>query len=234
LADPLTAWRSAPRATVWAASLAAIILVWPGRASGQQAGLDFAPGFGVVIGQGQTENEAIARRYGFTTRRLRDGDRIGSLALLYEEHRNGLDFDLLDRSADAKDVTLRFQTLYVEIKRYFPLGGPVLIYWGLRGGYTRVEGRIDRGPGEKDESFRADSVAPLWFLALPFALEHPGFLLLAAVDGSSAGLTVDLVPDRLWLDLSLGTVVLPEHHGPTLALAERFVATGMVQLVVVF
>jgi hypothetical protein len=77
-------------------------------------------------------------------------------------------------------------------------------------------------------------VAPLWFLALPFALEHPGFLLLAAVDGSSAGLTVDLVSDRLWLDLSLGTVVLPRLRDRTLALEDRFTATGMLQLVVVF
>ena len=220
---------------VWTAvGLGAVLAAGPAQAQGRPLETEFSPGFGVVIGQGQTENGAIARRFGFTSRRLQDGDRMGSMALLYEEHRDGLDYDLLDESVRKKDVSLHFQTLYLELKRYFPTGGPLLLYWGLRGGYTRVEGRVNRGPGEKDDTFQADSVAPLWWLALPFVLEHPGFILLAGVDGSSVGITFDIVPEHVWLDLSLGTVVLPEHRDHVIALQDRFTATGMLQLVVVF
>jgi len=195
---------------------------------------DPSPGFGIIVGQGLSENETLSRRYGFTSRRLQDNDRLGSMGLMYEEHHNGIDYELFDDDVDKNDVDLHFQTLYVELKRYFPVGGPIFVYWGLRGGYTRVEGKVERGPGEKDDEFTADSVAPLWFLALPFILEHPGFLLLAAVDGSSAGITFDIVQDHVWLDLNIGTVVLPLYRDSTIALEDRFTTSIMLQLVAAF
>ena len=226
---PRRGWRRASAGILLAAALASA-----SGAGAQQRPSDPSPGFGIVIGQGLTANDTIARRFGFTSRRLQDGDRLGSLALLYEEHYNGIGYRLYDDSVDKKDVSLHFQSLYLELKRYFPFGGLFHLYWGLRGGYTRVEGTIERGKGEKDETFREDSVGPLWFLALPFVLEHPGFLLLGGVDGTSAGITLDLMPDHVWLDLGLGTVILPEHRDRMLAFKSRFVATGMLQLVVVF
>lgn len=217
-----------------AVPLTLALLFMPQLARGQTRIEDPNPGFGIVAGQGYSENETIARRFGFTSRRLKDGDRLGSLALLYEEHRDGIDFELFDENVDEDDVELRFQTVYLELKRYFPVAGPFHVYWGLRGGYTRVEGKIDRGPGEEDDEFTADSVAPLWFLALPFLLEHPGFLLLAAVDGSSAGITFDIIPDHVWLDLNIGTVILPLHRDRTIALEDRFTSSIMLQLVAAF
>lgn len=191
------------------------------------------PGLGIVAGEGRTENGATLRRYGFTSRRLRDDDRIGSLSLLYEEHTDGLEFSLLDESLSRDDVRLRYQSIYAEVKRYFPLPGPFLSYWGLRGGYSRVQGRIDRGPGRSEE-FEAASVAPLYLLALPFALEHPGFLLLAFTDGASVGATVDLVPDHVWLDVEVGAVVLPRHRDDSVVLEKLIGVTRTVQLVAVF
>jgi hypothetical protein len=230
--DERSAARRAVPAAGWAIALT--LLLFAHAAQGQSAIEDPSPGFGIIVGQGQSENETIARRYGVTSRRLRDNDRLGSLGLLYEEHRNGIDVELFDDDLDEDDVELRFQTLYAELKRYFPVGGPFHVYWGLRGGYTRVEGRIDRGPGEKDQEFTADSVAPLWFLALPFVLEHPGFLLLAGLDGSSAGITYDIIADHVWLDLNIGTVILPLYRSRTLAIEDRFTTTIMLQLVAAF
>ena len=193
---------------------------------------DIAPGFGFIYGEGETENGAKVTRYGFTSRRMQDGERIGSLGLMYQEFENGLSFDKLHSGIHDEDVQLRYRSLYVELKRYFPIGGPLFLYWGLRGGYTRVDGHVKQ-PGP-DDTFEENSAAPLWFLAVPFVLEHPGFLLLALVDGSSLGLTFDLFKDQIWVDISLGSTVLPPLHSRDIVLDERFVLTGVAQLVVVF
>ena len=193
---------------------------------------DAAPGFGFIYGQGGTENGATVARYGFTSRRMRDGERIGSLGLMYQEFDDGLSFDKLHGGIRDEDVQLRYRSLYLELKRYFPVGGPLMLYWGLRGGYTRVDGRVKQ-PG-RDDTFEENSAAPLWFLAVPFVLEHPGFLLLALVDGSSLGLTFDLFKDQIWVDISLGSTVLPPLRSRDIVLDERFVLTGVAQLVVVF
>ena len=223
----------------WRAALA-VGAVWIGMALGvspvgaQSRGADIAPGFGLVVGEGRTENDATIRRFGFTTRRLSDNNRMGSLALIYEEHQNGLAFSRLDDSVAKEDVDLRYQSIFGELKRYFPVGGNFFYYWGLRGGYTRVQGRIDRGPGQKDEKFEEDSFAPLALLALPFVLENPGFLLLAFVDGASLGIVVDLVPEHIWLDLQFGSVVLPRHRDRFVVLEELFSVTRTLQLVIAF
>lgn len=229
-------WRRSGWRVVSACAAAVVVAcaLLPARGLAQRTIEDPSPGFGLVIGQGYSENDTIARRYGFTSRRLEDDDRLGSLGLMYEEHRNGIDYKLYDDDLEEKDVELRFQTLYVELKRYFPVSGPFHVYWGLRGGYTRVEGKINRGPGEKDDEFTADSVAPLWFLAIPFLLEHPGFLLLAAIDGSSAGITLDIVEDHVWLDLNMGTVILPLYRDSVIELEDRFTTSVMLQLVAAF
>jgi hypothetical protein len=215
-------------------ALAALLLFCavPFTGTPAQTGGDFAPGFGFILGQGETENGALVRRYGFTTRRMEDGGRIGSLGLIYQEFENGLAFDKLQDGVRDEDVELRYRSLYAELKRYFPLGGALHIYWGLRGGFTRVDGRVRREG--KDEKIEEDSIAPLWFLAVPFVLEHPGFLMLALVDGASLGLTFDLFQDQIWADLSLSTSVLPDVHTSAIALDPRFALTGVLQLVVVF
>ena len=87
----------------------------PARAQFDDA--DFAPGFGFVIGEGRTQNDATIRRYGFTSRRMQDDQRSGSLALIYEEHVDGLEFDLLDPILSEEDVELRYQSIFAELKR---------------------------------------------------------------------------------------------------------------------
>jgi len=193
---------------------------------------NWAPGFGLLYGEGQTENGADLVRIGFSSRRIKEQERIGSLALIGERHENGIPFQMLD-STPAEAVTLKYQSLFFEMKRYLPIGGIFHYYWGLRGGYTRITGTVDRGGGDIS-TFEKDQIAPLALLALPLALENPGFLLLAFMDGTSFGLTLDIVPNRLWLDFNVAAVVLPHYRDTTLTLEDRFLVSQSVQLLLVF
>jgi hypothetical protein len=165
---------------------------------------------------------------------LREEDRIGSLALIGEEHFDGVPFHVLDAGLSREDVEIRYQSLFVEIKRYLPLGGIFNFYWGLRGGVSRLRGRIRPGGGQPTTEFEADLVAPLALLAVPLAFENPGFLLLAFLDGTSLGLTLDLVPGRLWLDYQLGAVLIPNHRDAFVAIEDRTIVTQTLQLLLVF
>ena len=209
------------------------MLVAPERATAQFVEKDYATGFGLIYGEGRTEEEANSKRFGFTTRRIKDKDRIGSLSLIYEEHTDGLPHDLLDPALREADVELRYRTLFAEIKRYFPLGGAFHIYWGLRGGYSRIDGRVDSGGGNPKE-FDADQVAPLWLLALPLVMEHPGFLLLAFLDGAAIGMTFDVVPERLWLEYQVGAALIPNYRDQFVAVDDLTLVTQTLQLVLVF
>ena len=195
---------------------------------------DPAPGFGIIYGEGVTEHDGATRRFGFTTRRLKDELRVGSLALLYEEYEDGLDFVLLDDDLSKEDVELRYQSIFVELKRYFPFGGPVWYYWGMRAGYTRVQGKIRPSDRESRREFTAVSAAPLALLTLPFLLEHPGFILIAAVDGTSLGAIVDIAPDRMWLDFQISATVLPRYRDRSVILEDLLIVTQTVQLVIAF
>ena len=224
-------------AAVAGAVLGAFCLLGIPGETGAQAdkSKDFAPGFGLLYGEGRTNEEnARVKRVGFTSRRLREDNRIGSLALVGEEHFDGVPVDILDPNLSKEEVELRYQALFVEIKRYFPLGGPFHVYWGLRGGFTRIRGRIRPDGGQLSKEFEVDGLAPLGLLALPLAIENPGFLLLAFLDGTSFGLTLDIVPNRSWLDIQLGTALIPDYRDAQVALDERIVVTRVLQLVVVF
>ena len=214
----------------------ALALLGPASAFGQFKSriTDPAPGFGIVYGEGMTEHEGETRRFGFTTRRLKDELRVGSLALLYEEYEDGLDFVLQDHDLSKDDVELRYQSIFVELKRYFPFGGPAWYYWGIRAGYTRVQGKIRPADRESRRKFTAVSAAPLALLALPFILEHPGFILIAAVDGTSLGAIVDIAPERVWLDFQISATVLPRHRDRSLILEDLLIVTQTLQLVIAF
>jgi len=190
------------------------------------------PGLGILVGEGRTANGATLRRAGFTTGRLSDGGRIGSLALVAEEHVNGVPFDLLDAGVASDDVTLRYQSVALSLKNYRAILPRTLLYWGVRGGYSRVVGRVERNG--TTEEFVAESVAPLGLLALPLALEHPGFLMLAFLDGTAAGITFDLVPDHMWLDFQVDATLLPQYRDANIVLDERFSITRTLQLVLTF
>jgi hypothetical protein len=219
-------------ALAWLAGALALVAGAPGTFAQTHGEQDFAPGLGFTYGEGGTDNGGKVSRYGLTSRRMQDGERIGSLGLMYQEFDNGLSFDKLHSGISDEDVKLRYRSLYGELKRYFPVNGSMMLYWSLRGGYTRVDGRVKQ-PG-RDDTFEENSAAPLWFLAVPFMLEHPGFILLALVDGSSLGLTLDLFKDQVWVDMNLGSAVLPQLHTRDIVLNDRFVITGVLQLVVVF
>jgi hypothetical protein len=193
-----------------------------------------APGFGIILGAGTAEFDAPVRKAGFTSRRLQDGGRSGALTLMAEEYTDGVRFARLDPTVRKEDVHLDYQALYLELKRYFPLFGPVTYFWGLRGGATRITGRTDRPSGEKNQKFQQDQVAPLWFLALPLALENPGFLLLGLVEGGSAGAAVDLVPNRIWLELQVSAAVVPRHRDAFIAIETPFVITRTLSLSMAF
>ena len=217
-----------------AAAAGLVFALFVGGAGSASAQVDvvFTPGFGFIYGEGRTENGAETTRFGFSSRRLQDNDQIGSLALVGEKHDNGVPFEVVDKGLAADAVKLEYRTLYVELKRYFALGANFHLYWGIRGGVTRITGTIDRG--QSVETFEEEQFAPLILLALPLALENPGFFLLALVDGTSAGLTFDLVPGRVWLDYQVGATLIPRHRGPAIAIDEPFVVTQTLQLVVVF
>lgn len=206
----------------------------PGGAGAQIREQDYATGFGLIYGEGRTQEGANSKRFGFTTRRIKDKDRIGSMALIYEEHENGLPFDLLDESLTKESVQLRYRSVYAELKRYFPFAGNVLLFWGLRGGYSRIDGTVSPGGQETPREFESDQVAPLWLLALPLALEHPGFLLLAFLDGASVGMTLDLLPERLWVEYQIGATLIPNHRDQFFVVDELTLITQTIQLVLVF
>ncbi len=216
--------------------LAGAWLGWGAGTARAQALSDetFAPGFGIVYGEGRTENGAKTQRLGFSSRRLQENTRIGSLTLVGEEHFDGIPFALLDPTLSRDDVELRYQSLFMEMKRYFPLGGAFHLYWGLRGGVSRIRGRIRDPAGGPAREFEADLVGPLALLAVPLALENPGFLLLALADGTSAGLTADLVPNRIWLDYQLSATLIPNHRDARIAIEERTLVTQTLQLLIVF
>lgn len=195
---------------------------------------DFAPGFGLIYGDGKTDNGASIKKIGFTSRRMRENDHIGSLALIGEEHTNGIPYGLLGSGLEGAEVELRYQSLYMEIKRYFPISEQFYYYWGMRGGYSRVRGKILPGGGQPAREFRKEMVAPLALLALPLAIENPGFLLLAFLDGTSAGLTFDVVPNRIWLDYQLGTVLVPRYRDSDIVLDNLTIVTQTLQLAIVF
>ena len=202
-------------------------------AGAQFAEKDYATGFGLLYGEGRTQEDANSKRFGFTTRRIKDKDRIGSMALVYEEHKNGLPFELLDGSLTRDNVQLRYRAVYAELKRYFPFGGNIHLFWGLRGGYSRIDGTVSPG-GQEPREFESDQVAPLWLLALPLALEHPGFLLLAFLDGAAVGMSVDLLPERLWVEYQIGAALIPNHRDEFFVVDELTLITQTIQLVLVF
>ncbi len=196
--------------------------------------VDFSPGFGLIYGEGRTDNGATITRFGFTSRRLKENKRMGSLALLGEEHTGGLPFEILATGISRDNVSLKYQSIFLEVKRYFPLWTNFYFYWGIRGGFTRLSGRIDPGGGLAITEFEEDQIAPLALLALPLALENPGFMLLAFIDGTSAGLTFDIIPGRVWLDYQISTVLIPPFRDASIALDESMMVTQMLQLAFVF
>ena len=226
--------RKTPKFRAAAAGLVLALFVGGAGSASAQVDVEFTPGFGLIYGEGRTENGTETTRFGFSSRRLQENDRSGSLALVGEKNDNGVPFEVVDKRLAADAVKLEYRTLYVELKRYFALGARFHLYWGLRGGVTRITGTIDHGPQQPVETFEEEQAAPLVLLALPLALENPGFLLLALADGTSAGLTLDLVPGRVWLDYQVGATLIPRHRGPAIAIDEPFVVTQTLQLVVVF
>ena len=209
-------------------------LAAPGLTVAQILEKDYAPGFGLLYGEGRTEEGANSQRFGITSRRIKDKDRVGSLALVYEEHENGLPIDLLNTGLTKNDVSLRYRSLFAELKRYFPLGGNIYMFWGLRGGFSRIDGRVEPGGGEAPQNFEQDQLAPLWLLALPLALEHPGFLLLAFVDGAAVGLAVDILPERMWLEYQIGAALIPNYRDQYFAVDNPTLITQTLQLLLAF
>ena len=213
--------------------LLAGLCFWPVSPSAQQNGpSEIAPGFGLSYGEGKTEHGGEVVRGGFTSRRLTDGGRTGSLALMAEQHRDTIQYVPLVPGLGQEQVSLLYQTVYLEMKRYLSFGSGIQYYWGVRGGYTRITGE-ETSSGSPRE-FTTDQVAPLALLALPLMIEHPGFLLLAFMDGASAGMTVDIIPERIWLDYQIGTVLLPRYRDDVLALEDQTLLTQTLQLMIVF
>jgi len=224
------------RRRAWAALAVVAALAAPAAAPAQGFGqreADFAPGFGLVLGQGETADGGAGRTLGFTSRRLKDNERIGSLALMAAEYEGGIPFRALSAAVAEDDVHLRVQSVHAELRRYFPLGGNILYYWALRGGYTRLEGEVTTADGRTHRVER-DQVAPLALLAVPLALENPAFLMLAFLDGTSLGLTVDVIAERLWFDLGVGAQVLPRFRDNRIVVEEPFLLTRTLQMVLVF
>lgn len=228
--SPLQMGNRAVGALLVALWLAAI----PNGAAAQNKVPDFAPGFGLVYGEGRTEEDAASKRFGFTTRRLTDGGRAGTLAILFEEHNDGVPLELLDSSLSASSVELRYQSVFAELKRHFPMGANFHFYWGLRGGFTRITGKIRPGGGQPERKFESDQIAPLALLALPLAFENPGFLLLAFVDGTSFGLMFDIVPNKFWLDFQVSATLIPNYRDDFVVIDEPAIVTQTLQLALVF
>ncbi|HUJ75266.1 MAG TPA: hypothetical protein VL359_10425 [bacterium] len=218
------------RGTAALAVLAGLLLL---AAAAHAQGLpDENPGLGIEVAQGLVNDSAELQRIGFSTHRLRDKDRLGSLALLYETFHNGTPFHLLQPGAGNGNPDITSESLYLELKRFISLGGPFYTFWGLRGGYTQVHGKVQLATGQ--HSFHAEQVAPLWYLGLPLALEHPGFLLVSLVDGASAGLAVDIQQDRIWLEYQLGTELVPPYRDDALVIDTSYIVTQAVTLNITF
>lgn len=214
----------------------AVLVAAPGPAGAQLLERDYAVGFGVFFGEGRTDEGTRSKRFGFTSRRIKDKDRMGSLALVYEEHTNGLPHDLLEVSGanlQEENLELRYRSLFAEIKRYFPMGGAFHLFWGLRGGYSRIDVRAEPD-GQTPTENKAEQLAPLWMLALPLALEHPGFLLLAFLDGASFGMALDVVPERLWVEYQIGAALIPSYRDQYVAVDDLTLVTQTLSLVLVF
>lgn len=220
---------TAKQATI-AAALSGLLLLFHLVGSARATGASSPPGFGIIVGGGLGELGAEVRKVGFTSRRLEDGGRSGALTLMGETYRNGVPVEVLDPSLSRKDVTIEYQALYLELKRYFPLWGPAHVFWGLRGGATRITSTVARGPGAKDHTFQDDQIAPLWFLALPLALEHPGFLLLGFLEGGSAGLSWDLLPQHVWMEAQISAALVPRHRDKFVAIDVPFVVTRTITI----
>jgi hypothetical protein len=228
--------RPRPRAAPPLWVVAALALAAMPMAASAQGGLHEAtdpnPGFGLIAAAGQTDAEAPLRRFGFSSRRMRDGDRMGALTLQGEEIRNGVPLVVYAPDLRREEVSLVYQSVYLELKRYFPLGGPWTYYWGLRGGYSRLTGTVSAAPGRAEKTFQQEQAAPFWFLSLPLVLENPGFLLLGLLEGGSAGIAMDLVRDRIWLEAQVSGTVIPQYRDARLAVAVPYLLTGSVSLTI--
>ena len=212
--------------------LAQILLPQQIAAQGNGGPSEIAPGFGFVYGEGKTSQDGRVTRGGFTSRRLTDNDRVGSLALLAEQHEDGLRFTSLTENLTEDQVSIRYQSVYLEMKRYLPFYEGITYYWGIRGGYSRIRGE-ETSSGER-RKFEEDLFAPLAILALPLMIENPGFLLLAFTDGTSVGMTVDIVPERIWLDYQISAVMVPRYRNAVIALDDLTMITQVLQLMIVF
>jgi hypothetical protein len=121
----------------------------------------------------------------------------------------------------------------VELKRYFPLWGGFHTFWGLRGGATRITGTVNR-TGAKDRDIQEDQFAPLWFLAVPLAMENPGFLLLGLVEGGSVGMSWDLIPKHIWVEAQVTAAMVPHHRDKFFAIDTPFVVTRTLSISAAF
>lgn len=211
-----------------------LLLMLGAQARETWAQVTVAASLGLLAGNGTNDGDGSVERFGIITSRLQDQLHMGSLALVYEDHEGGLDFTILDDRILDEDVTLNYKSLHVELKRYFPIAGRFLYYWGLRGGISKIEGRIKEPDSEEFRRFETNLFAPLAILAVPLALENPGFLLIGLVDGSSAGLVFDIVPRKIWLDLQLGATLLPQYRDKSIAVDRRFFLATTLQLVWIF
>lgn len=191
------------------------------------------PGFGIVVAGGDAGEGIELRRVGFSSRRLKDGERMGALTFQAEEHKGSLVPARLDSTLAADGVSVTYQSVFLELKNYSALWGPLLTFWGLRGGATRITGSVTPSGGSRYE-FTRDQIAPLLLLALPLMLEHPGFILLGGLDGASAGIALDLVPRRVWLELQVGAAIAPGYHDALIVLEQSFVVTRALSLTVAF
>lgn len=205
---------------------------WPRLVLAQKRIADFSPGLGLVYGEGKTEHGGESVRAGLTSRRLQDDDRIGSMALMVEQHKGGTKFSVLDPTIEEQDVTLLYQSVYLEMKRFLPFANNIHYYWGVRGGYSRILGEVT--VEGQQQNFKAEQLAPAALIALPMAFEHPGFLLLAFMDGTSAGLTVDIIPERIWLEYQISALLVPRYRDSRIVLEDLTVVTQVLQLAIVF
>ena len=209
----------------------ALVGAWP--AAGWSAEEQSLPGLGFFGGLVEAGDNGEGERFGLNTRRIRDQDRTGSLALVGERINGGVKFKTLSPDVSRESVEVQLRSVHLELKRYFDYFWRFSYYWGLRGGYSELSGTV-RPEGMEPSEFRTYSFAPLALLALPFMLEDPGFIMLALVDGASAGLIFDLAPQHVWLDFQLGAIVLPSHQDRYVAISQNLLLTRAASLVVAF
>ena len=216
----------------WAAAVLCALLA--GGAAQVSAQIPTDLSFGLLAGEGLNDRDARVQRYGLTSSRLSDNDRQGSLALVWETHDGGVDFARLDQRVAEQDVSLRYESLQVELKRYFPIGGRGRYYWGFRGGYSRIIGHVRDPDTGRERVVEAAQIAPLAVLAVPLALENMGFLLVGLIEGGSVGVVIDIVERKLWLDFQLGGALLPRFRNELLVLDRPYALAGTLQLAWVF